>query len=135
LRAVLIHRSDPTSDPAYFAALNRAQEKCMDAATRAESDTGVQFVDSATVLACGERVNTQMRRQYVANHWNAPTFALAAAIGTRLRESRLDSQRSTGFGSTFATGASADWVVVLANFRWNVAHKARFSSLPGADEQ
>jgi hypothetical protein len=97
LRALLADGADPMRDTAFTSGMQRALADC-----NGKAGTPLPSVEEA--LACGGRAVAALRKRWLSEHWNAPSFALAAALGTRLDESNLDNARWAGW-SAWAAGS------------------------------
>jgi hypothetical protein len=96
IRLTLWDRSDPMADAAFTKTLrSRLLTGCVPAGP----------TDTTAMLECASRVNQEAREEWRrSGRWNRSSFAVAAAAGTRLDQSRFDQHRWLGW-SGWATGA------------------------------
>jgi hypothetical protein len=122
LRTTILDRSDPMASPEFRASLRAAAVTCNSADAEATE---------VSIRLCTAQSNTDLREEWLAEHWNEASLSVALASGARLKDSRLDQGNwsgLTGWASLALPLTDRGQLVVQGRFD----HQAKIDSVASA---
>ena len=99
IRTTVFDRGDPMTDTAYTNEVRRGLLKCI-----ASVPSNGPTADTTALHKCAADATVQIRSRWLESHWNAPSLAVAGALGWRFAESKADASDWLGWAGWVTAG-------------------------------